>query len=66
MNPNRIINFLIALFLLIYPWGKWIELNLFNIETNRGLSTLLIILIVIFGILNGNFTRGLKYYNKIQ
>ncbi len=65
MNPNRIINVLIALFLLIYPWGTWLELNLFNIETNRGISTILIILIIVIGILNGYFTRGLRLYDKI-
>jgi len=66
MNPNRIINVLISLFLLIYPWGTWLELNIFNIETNRGISTILIMLIVVIGILNGNFTRGMRLYNKIQ
>lgn len=66
MNPNRILNVLMVLFLLIYPWGTLFELNLFNIETNRGISTLSMMLIVIIGILNGNFTRGLRLYNKIQ
>ena len=65
MNLNRIINGLITLFLFAYPWGNWIELNLLNIVTNRGISSILMLLIIVIGILNGNFTRGLILYNKI-
>ena len=62
---NKILCFLCTLFLILYPWGNWIELYLLDIETNRGISTILMILIIVIGILNGNFTRGLRLYNKI-
>jgi len=66
INYNKILCTLCSLFLALYPWGSWIELNLFNIETNRGISSFIMILIIIIGILNGNFTHGLRLYNKIK
>lgn len=65
LNSNKILCTLCSIFLILYPWGHFIELNLLGIESTRGISSLLMILIIVIGILNGYFTRGLRLYDKI-
>lgn len=62
---NKALCNLFSLFLVLYPWGNWIELTLFGIETSRGISSFLMILIIVIGIQNGSLTRGFRLYNKI-
>lgn len=58
---NKLINILIALLLVIYPWGAYFDnfLPSFITGEGRGLSTIISIIIIILGVLSNNLLKGI-------
>lgn len=58
---NKLIINIIYLFIFIYPWGKFFDKLIFSssIQTgSKGISTFLLLIIIILGIFNKAFIRG--------